>query len=199
LAKNKIRYVPEDIENFKRNFELIKLKIFSNSGEILFSSDPKEIGNLNNKRYFREIVAKGTVIAKDIQKETKSLEGQLIPVDVVETYVPLVSNGNFQGAFEIYYDITTRKQQLDKLLSRSSALVFIIAFGLLFSVIVILFVENKTIAKRTRKGKLDRKRNGIFLFQSYQKSWTKSFQKMPGTKKTEISTKRCARYSKDTK
>jgi hypothetical protein len=124
------------------------LKIFSNSGEILFSSDPKEIGNLNSKRYFREIVAKGNVIAKDIQKETKSLEGQFLPVDVLETYVPLISNGNFQGAFEIYYDITARKQQLVKLISRSSALIFIIAFGLLLSVIVILFVENKTISKR---------------------------------------------------
>ena len=46
------------------------------------------------------------------------------------------------------YDITARKQQLDKLLSRSSTVVFIIALGLLLSIIVILFIENKTISKR---------------------------------------------------
>ncbi len=154
LSKNTIRYyVSDDIENLKSDFRLTKFNIFSNSGEIIFSSDPKEIGNLNNQRYFHEIVAKGKIITKGIQKETKSLEGQLMTVDVVEAYVPLMSDGIFRGAFEIYYDITGRKQQLDKLLSRSSALVFIIALGLLLSIIVILFIENKTISKRKQAEK----------------------------------------------
>jgi hypothetical protein len=154
LSKNTIRYyVSDDIENLKSDFRLTKFNIFSNSGEIIFSSDPKEIGNLNNQRYFHEIVAKGKIITKGIQKETKSLEGQLMSVDVVEAYVPLMSDGIFRGAFEIYYDITGRKQQLDKLLSRSSALVFIIALGLLLSIIVILFIENKTISKRKQAEK----------------------------------------------
>jgi hypothetical protein len=149
LSKTNIwQYVLGDIENLKNNFRLTKIKIFSNSGEILFSSDPKEIGQLNNQRYFHEVVAKGKVITNGIKKETKSLEGQLMPVDVVETYVPLMNDGIFQGAFEIYYDITARKQQLDELLSHSSTLVFIIASGLLVLIIVILFIENKTISKR---------------------------------------------------
>jgi len=149
LSKNTIRYYESgSIDNLKSNFKLTKFKIFSNSGEIIFSSDPKEIGNINSQRYFHEIVAKGKVITKGIQKETKSLEGQLMSVDVVETYVPLMRDGIFQGAFEIYYDITARKQQLDKLLSRSSALVFFMALGLLLSIIAILFIENKTISKR---------------------------------------------------
>ena len=122
LNKNTIRYyVSGDIEDLQSDFRLTKFKIFSNSGEIIFSSNPKEIGNLNNQKYFHEIVAKGKVITKGIKKETKSLEGQLMSVDVVETYVPLMSDGIFRGAFEIYYDITSRKQQLDKLLSRSSS------------------------------------------------------------------------------
>ena len=154
LSKNTIKYyVSGGIENLKRDFRLTKFKIFSNSGEVIFSSDPKEIGNINNQRYFHEIIAKGKVITKGIQNETQSLEGQLMSVDVVETYVPLMSDGIFQGAFEIYYDITARKQQLDKLLSRSSAVVFVIALGLLLSIIIILFIENKTISKRKQAEK----------------------------------------------
>ena len=43
LSKNNIRYyVSGDIEDFKRDFRLTKLKIFSNSGEIIFANDPKE-------------------------------------------------------------------------------------------------------------------------------------------------------------
>ena len=149
LSKNPIRnYAPDDIENLKNEFGLIKFKIFSNSGEIIFSSDPMDIGDINNQRYFHEIVAKGNVIAEGIHKENKSLEGQIMSVDVVETYLPLVSEGIFRGAFEIYYDITARKKQLDKLLYRSTVSLFMIALGLFLLIIVILFIENKTISKR---------------------------------------------------
>ena len=154
LSKNTIRYYASgDIENFKNDFGLTKFKIYSNSGEIIFSSDPEEIGNLNNQIYFHEIVSKGQVITKGIQKKTKTLEGQLMPVDVVETYVPLMNEGIFRGAFEIYYDITARKQQLDKLLFRSFSLAFIIAVGLLLLIIVVLFFENKNISKRKQAEK----------------------------------------------
>ena len=149
LSKNAIEYhVSDDIEDMKSDFGLNKLKIYSNSGEIIFSSDPKEIGNLNKQQYFHEIVAKGNIITKGIQRKNKSLEGQLMPVDVVETYVPLMSDGVFRGALEIYYDITARKEQLDKLLFRSFALAYIIALGLLVTIIFILFIENKNILKR---------------------------------------------------
>jgi hypothetical protein len=149
LSKYEIRsHVADDFEDLKSDFGLTKLKIYSNFGEIIFSSDSEEIGNLNKKRYFHEIVAKGNLITKGIQKETKSLEGQLMPVDVVESYVPLMSEGVFKGALEIYYDITARKKQLDHLLFRSFALAYIIASGLLLTIIVILFVENKNITER---------------------------------------------------
>ena len=100
LSKNNIRYyVSGDIENIKSDFKLTKFKIFSNSGEIIFSSDPKEIGNLNNQKYFHEIVAKGKVITKGIHKETKSLEGQLMAIDVVETYVAADERRYFSRRF----------------------------------------------------------------------------------------------------
>ena len=149
FSEYEIRFhVADDFEDLKSDFGLTKLKIYSNSGEIIFSSDSEEIGNFNKKRYFHEIVAKGNLITKGIQKETKSLEGQLMPVDVVESYVPLMSEGVFKGALEIYYDITARKKQLDQLLFRSFAFAYIIALGLLLTIIVILFIENKNISKR---------------------------------------------------
>ena len=76
-----------------------------------------------------------------------------MPVDVVETYVPLMNEGIFRGALEIYYDITARKQQLDKLLFRSFSLAFIITVGLLLLIIVVLFFENKNISKRKQAEK----------------------------------------------
>ena len=152
LTKNLLQaHLSDEMEQLRRvrdDFDLIKLKFFSKSGEVIFSSDPKDMGNINNKRYFREIIAKGKVYAEVIQKDTESLEGQKMPVDVVETYVPLMKDDVFLGAFEIYYDITTRKTELDSLLSRSSMVLFGLAFALLSVISITLFREKKTITER---------------------------------------------------
>ena len=146
-------HLSEEMEQLKKarnDFELIKLKFFSKSGEIIFSSDPKDVGNINNEKYFREIVAHGKVYAEVIQKDSESLEGQKMPADVVETYVPLMRDKAFLGAFEIYYDITAKKAELDFLLSHSSTVLLTSAFALLLVIIITLLRENRTITERNR-------------------------------------------------
>ncbi|MEJ2428019.1 MAG: PAS domain S-box protein [Deltaproteobacteria bacterium] len=140
----------DQLKEARNDFELVKLKFFSKSGEIIFSSDPKDIGDINNEKYFHEIVANGKVYAEVIQKDTESLEGQKMPADVVETYVPLMQGKEFLGAFEIYYDITAKKAELDFLLSRSSTLLFASAFALFLVIIITLLRENRTIRERNR-------------------------------------------------
>lgn len=138
----------EQLGKVRDDFDLIKLKFFSKSGEVIFSSDSKDIGDINDKRYFHEIVAKGKIYAEVIQKDTESLEGQKMPADVVETYVPLMKDQAFLGAFEIYYDITAKKAELDSLLSRSSMVLFGLAFALLSVISITLFREKKTTTER---------------------------------------------------
>jgi len=129
-------------------FRLTKIKIFTSSGEIIYSSDRSEMGKINNKHYFHEIIAKGNTYAQLVKKDTESLEGQLIPVNVLETYVPIIKNGTFVGAFEIYYDITAKKALLDKFLARSSAIIVIITISLLMAVILSAVKARKTVIQR---------------------------------------------------
>jgi len=72
------------IERLKRDFRLEKLKIFSKQGEIIFSTNPKDIGKKNKHEYFYNIIAKGNVFTKVVQKNTKSLEGRIVTADVVD-------------------------------------------------------------------------------------------------------------------
>jgi hypothetical protein len=138
----------KEIEKIKKDFELMNLKVFSPSGEIVFSADPNEVGEINQNRYFHDSVAKGKVYAKVVPKDEPSLEGRKVTRDVLETYVPLMNKDRFLGAFEVYYDITDRKKQLDKLLSRSSTIIMIFASGLLIAIIFILYQENIAMKKR---------------------------------------------------
>jgi PAS domain S-box-containing protein len=139
-----------EIDKIKKDFELMKLHIYSKEGKPLFSTDPEDIVPINKKAYFRDIVAKGNIYAEVVPEDTKSAEGQNVTADVVETYVPLTKEDAFLGAFEIYYDITERKKQLNKLLFRSNAVLFGLTISLLLAIIVLFFKENKNVAERRR-------------------------------------------------
>jgi hypothetical protein len=138
----------KEVEKLKEDFDLINLKVFSPSGEIIFSGDPKEVGEINERKYFRDIVAKGKVYAKVVPKDKESLEGRKVISDVLETYVPLMNDGRFLGSLEIYYEITDAKKQLDRLISQSSAITFVFASGLLITIVLLLYQENSSMKKR---------------------------------------------------
>ena len=138
----------KEVDKIKEDFELMNLKVFAPSGEVVFSSDPKEVGEINQNTYFQEFVAKGRVYATVVPKDKESLEGRKVTSDVLETYVPLMKDGRFLGALEIYYDITDRKRELDKLISRSSTVTLIFASGLLIAIILVLVLENIAMKKR---------------------------------------------------
>jgi hypothetical protein len=137
-----------EVGKIREDFELMNLKVFSASGEVVFSGDPNEIGEINQRRYFHDIVAKGKVYAEVVPKDKESLEGRKVTSDVLETYVPLMNDGRFLGAFEIYYDITDRRKQLNKLISQSSTITFMFASGLLIAIILMLYQENMSMKKR---------------------------------------------------
>ncbi len=139
-----------EIGKIKEDFELMKLRVYSRSGKTLFSTDPKEVGTINKERYFHEILAKGKVRSEVVPKDTESLEGSIVTADVVETYIPLMNKDNFLGAFEVYYDISARKNQFDDLLSHSTSVLVALTIGLLIAFIVIFFKENKTTVERRR-------------------------------------------------
>ena len=133
----------KEINALKENFGLAKLKFISRSGEIIFSTDRKEIGDINTEVYFQEIAAQGKVYTKVVKKDSDSLEHERMSVDVVETYVPMLKDGIFLGAFEIYYDITEKKQSLARWLLISFIIVIVLALSIL-----LLSAMNVVKAKR---------------------------------------------------
>jgi PAS domain S-box-containing protein len=114
--------------------QLIKLKIFSAAGEIIFSTDQDEIGTVNERDYFREIVARGQVYSKVVRKNRQTAEGVSTLVDVVETYVPFMANGAFGGAFEVYYDISAGMTEIRNLSRHAMIVVVLMAAGFLLAI-----------------------------------------------------------------
>lgn len=142
--------LPQQDKKLQAQFHIEKIKIFLANGEVIYSSDEKDIGVMNTNRYFTEIVAQGKLYSKVVEKEKETLEGRRVRVDVVEIYVPIMKNGSFVGAFEIYYNISDIKARLNKLMSKVYIVFFIILFILLFAIFALYYRAGKSISQRKR-------------------------------------------------
>ncbi len=152
--------VMRQIELAVQDPKLVKLRIFSPAGKIVYSTLPEEVGQVNQRPYFLQKVARGHIFSKVIRKDHYTADGQHIDQDVVETYVPVMTPRGFAGAIEVYYDITESQQRLSRLTRHS----VVILFGLgssLFLVILALLV-------RARRFWLDRQKAEDELKRSHQ-------------------------------
>lgn len=148
------------IEILKTDSHFVKIRIFSPSGEILYSSDPREIGMTNEEPYFQEIVTAGKARTQEVLQNSQSFERQIMPADVVETYIPIVREDRLIGVFEIYYDITAEKKKLAHVINRSSGMVFVMAVVLLCAVLLTAVRATKYLAARE---KAERDREQVIL------------------------------------
>ncbi len=138
----------ESLQPVKRDNQLLKLRIFSSLGEIIFSTKADEIGTLNEKTYFREIVAKGQVYSKVVQKDRKTADGATTKIDIVETYVPFMVNDSFGGAIEVYYDVT---DSIDKVKAISFHAIFTAALlSLVFMVAICIALKRAYLSFQER-------------------------------------------------
>lgn len=129
---------------------LIKLRIFSAHGEIIFSTKTEEIGTLNEKVYFREIVAKGQVYSKVVQKDRKTADGDVTQIDIVETYVPFMAGDAFGGAIEVYYDVTESVRKISALSFHSMSILLVMSLGFLLAISIALYRAYISLLERDK-------------------------------------------------
>ncbi|NJD56420.1 MAG: diguanylate cyclase [Nitrospirae bacterium] len=138
----------QGVDKMAKDMQLVKVKVFSPAGEIIYSTASRETGAINSRKYFRDVVAKGRPYTQVVRKSAHSLEGQFMTRDVIETYAPLMKGDHFIGAFELYYDITKSRDSFNALVSRSSFIVFGVALGLLVGVIISALNAHRSIRER---------------------------------------------------
>ncbi|HER40029.1 MAG TPA: hypothetical protein ENO10_02295 [Salinimicrobium catena] len=132
----------EVLKEARSDFDLTKIKIFSSRGEVLYSTDAQEIGNMNTHSYFTDRVSKGKIFSNVVHRDKKTMEGKTVKKDVVETYVPLMRNEYFVGALEIYYDITYTEHSINNFVAKSLIITLMVSLSLL---LCILFISLATI------------------------------------------------------
>ena len=135
----------------RKNSDAYRFVMFGPDGKIFWSSKESKIGKTEQRDYFQNIVMAGKVYTKNATKTAAEVDDllkergsrALKPQDkrqVTEIYVPIMRDGVFVGAFEIYSDVTEMFAWADKII-KPAAVIAGIAILAVFSVILALFIS----------------------------------------------------------
>ncbi len=69
---------------------------------------------------------------------------------MIETYVPLLADGRFGGAVEVYYDITARVAEIKELTARTTLTLVLVALGFLAAMLLALNKARGSLQERDR-------------------------------------------------
>lgn len=96
------------------DFKLEKIKIFNIDGNVLYSTYKADIGKVNKREYFKDIVKNGGVFSKIINEYQSPLNNFEKRISAAEIYVPINISGKLIGVFEIYFDVTSQNLAVKK-------------------------------------------------------------------------------------
>ena len=156
------------VRRFLAPFSIVKIKIYSPAGRIVYSTEAKIIGEVDSNNVRLNRALDGKFDSKlERKEEVKDLADELkFNVDVVETYIPIRDSGEkVIGSFEVYLDVTKyRHQSRSALLLSLGILTFILVlvFGLSYLLIRKGTKDVKQIQEMLRKQTITDPLTGIF-------------------------------------
>lgn len=134
----------------QKEFNLEKIKAFQANGEVIYSSEKKDIGKINTNSYFADVVGLGKLYSKITKMKKETLDGRIVSVDVVEICVPIMKDDWFVGALEIYLDISAINSRLSSLMARVYIVFFIISFILLLASVTLYYRAEKSMSQQKK-------------------------------------------------
>jgi hypothetical protein len=130
------------------DFNLSKIKILTDDGRVAYSTTESEIGDINSKPYYKNVVAKGNIFSKEVLKGELSAGGIKTYTDIVEIYVPVMRNDEFLGAIEVYYDITNVHHLYRNLFKQANRILFILGLILVLGFSLVFYKSSSHLKKR---------------------------------------------------
>jgi len=130
-----------DEQEVVRRFKILKLKIYNQSGKVIYSTNRKDIGGVSNYPDFLTKALSGSIShSVDRYEDFQGLTGNEHDVNVALTYMPLTHEGKRIGAIEIFIDATPTISRINEQSFRIAFVVFA-AFALLYAALF-FYVRN---------------------------------------------------------
>ncbi len=148
--------LPETVKSeaslLRQDFGLWKIRLFSPGGRVIFDdTNPAAIGHRLKERFFYDTVAKGYIYRHFVPRKGIMPGGHhYATADLAVAYVPVMRNGKFAGASEIYYNVSYIKRRADSLFFMSFSVLALLVAALLLAVVFVSFKANRIAAARQR-------------------------------------------------
>ncbi|MCQ9205031.1 MAG: ATP-binding protein [Omnitrophica bacterium] len=126
------------MKRYLRPLGIVKIKIFSQNKEIIYSTDPSIVGKIDNKNKELDKSLGGDVVSSlETKDKIWDFDGEeRRDIDLVETYCPIADkNNNIIGSFEVHVDVTEDKAKIKEIMMSSVIIISIVLvciFGILF-------------------------------------------------------------------
>jgi diguanylate cyclase (GGDEF)-like protein len=157
-----------DLRIFLAPFDIVKIKIYSADSRIVYSTEAKLIGRIDEGNVRLNNALAGNYDSKlEKKEEVKDLANEVkFNVDVVETYIPIRDdNGKVIGSFEVYLDVTQYRKETRAAVNLFLGLLALILVAV--EIVSFLFIRKgtqdvKTFQEILRKQTLTDPLTGIF-------------------------------------
>lgn len=156
VHENDLLPLDRNLRHFLRPFGIIKIKIYDNHRRIIYSTETKLIGKVDETNARLRNALSGNIDTKLENKDKVQdlAEEQLLDVDVVETYVPITTEtGAVLGSFEVYVNVTQYREQIRHgvvVMTSLLTLVLIAVFGVSY-----LLIRRGTYQLKQAHGQLE--------------------------------------------
>ena len=143
-----------DVYRLETDFGLLKVRVLAPDGRILYSTETAEIDKVESGKIFTEEVVKGRRYARLDGLHRQPVRGEAATIDTVAAFVPIMRGKDFLGAFELVFDVTGPKRELERFNLYATAASFVISFALLGVVLLLLRQEAAKEHSRHQADKL---------------------------------------------
>ncbi|MEX0307297.1 MAG: diguanylate cyclase [Ruegeria sp.] len=149
----------EFLELLPETSDIYRFKLFDSDGRVFWSTRSADVGSINTKPYFAEILAVGGSFYKHEEKpisEVGSRDHELMAglgketCHVAEIYTPVIKDGQFLGAIEFYSDITPQRDLFITRVRWSLAVLCGVALLALTVVILVIYRTNRNQVRDLR-------------------------------------------------
>ncbi len=149
LTEHDIMQMEITVNTLINDFALMKMKAYSPAGEVFYSTDEIDVGQLNESDFFYNTVAEGHTHTVLVKNDMLDDEGQEVVSDVLEIYVPVMYQGEFIGAFEMHFDITSQLASSDGVINKSIlVLVIMLVCGLSLTTLMMVQLDRSILKQQ---------------------------------------------------
>lgn len=149
LPKEKFEPVIRDFVNDSE--QVSRVKIYSAPAVVIYSYPPGEEGEVLRKPHFWETLQSGSEYSKLKRAGMTTEEGFELGIDVLEVYIPIIHEGLFHGAFEVYYDLSNEVSLVKSTVYKVSAVMLVVA---MVAFVVVAFIVLRGTA--VKEGHIER-------------------------------------------